>query len=60
MNYFELIRGFETHAAAQDYADRLPDHARARIVPYTPSRGISSREYLFAVDVHRDYTGGRL
>jgi len=56
MNRYTLIKGFETHAEAQAYADRLPAHAVAKVVPYSTGRNT----HLFAVDVSRDYTGGRL
>jgi len=56
MNRYTLIKGFDTHAEALDYAERLPAHAIAKVVPYSIGRG----RHLFAVDVSRDYTGGRL
>jgi len=56
MNRCQLIRGFYTHAEALDYASRLPARAIAKVVPYAIGRG----RHLFAVDVSRDYTGGRL
>jgi hypothetical protein len=56
MNRYTLIKGFDTHAAALDYASRLPSHAIAKVVPYSIGRW----QHLFAVDVSRDYTGGRL
>ena len=63
MNRYQLIRGFDTHDAAQDYANRLPSEAQAKVVPYRdPSRRPPGTKpvYLFAIDVHRDYVGGRL
>jgi hypothetical protein len=56
MNRYQLIRGFDTHADAQAYADALPAHAVAKVVPYSVGRD----RYAFAVDVIRAYTGGRL
>ena len=56
MNRYTLIKGFDTAAEAHDYASRLPAHAIAKVVPYSIGKG----RYLFAVDVSRDYTGGRL
>ena len=56
MNRYQLIKGFDTHAEALDYASRLPAHAIAKVVPYSIGRG----RHLFAVDVSRNYTGGRL
>lgn len=53
MNRYQLIRGFNTHAEAQDYADRLPARAIAKVVPYATGR----YTHAFAVDVSRDYTG---
>ena len=55
MNRYQLIRGFNSYEDARDYADRLPDCAVAKVCPYR-----SGRIHLFAVDVIRDYTGGRL
>lgn len=56
MNTYTLIKGFDTYAEALDYANRLPKHAIAKVVPYSIGRG----RHLFAVDVSRDYVGGRL
>ena len=56
MNRYTLIKGFKTYAEALDYAERLPKHAIAKVVPYAIGRGL----HLFAVDVSRDYVGGRL
>jgi hypothetical protein len=55
MDRYELIRGFLSFADANDYAQRLPSAARAKVVPYT-----SDRRTFFAVDVRRGYVGGRL
>jgi len=56
MNRYQLIRGFDTHGAAQDYADRLPASAGAKVVPYSTGR----HTFAFCVDVLRTYVGGRL
>jgi len=56
MNRYQLIRGFNTHWEALDYATRLPDCAVAKVAPYRYDR----ERWKFAVDVSRDYTGGRL
>jgi len=56
MNRYTLIKGFETHADAMEYASRLPDIAVAKVVPYS----IGQEQHLFAVDVSRDYVGGRV
>jgi hypothetical protein len=56
MNRYTLIKGFDTHTDALDYAGYLPAHAVAKVVPYSIGHG----RHLFAVDVSRDYTGGRL
>jgi len=56
MNRYALIKGFRTHEEATDYARRLPAHALAKVVPYSVGRD----QHLFAVDVSRDYVGGRL
>lgn len=56
MDRYQLIRGFDTHADAQAYADALPAHAIAKVVPYS----VGHCRHAFAVDVSRDYTGGRL
>lgn len=61
MSRYCLIKGFDTHDEAQAYADLLPAHAVAKVVPYSiPRARFATRSYLFAVDVSRDYTGGRL
>lgn len=57
MNCYTLVKGFETHAEAQEYADRLPPHAIAKVVPYgVPRRNNGGRSHLFAVDVSRWWT----
>lgn len=56
MNRYQLIRGFDTYESAKAYAERLPEHAKAKVVPYSVGRGA----HAFAVDVHRDYVGGRI
>ena len=56
MNRYQLIRGFATYDSAKAYAEGLPEHAKAKIVPYNTGRGA----HAFAVDVHRDYVGGRI
>jgi len=56
MNRYQLIRGFQDYAEAKAYAAALPAHALAKVVPYQTGKFI----YAFAVDVHRDYTGGRI
>lgn len=56
MNRYTLIKGFDTYDSAKDYADRLPKEAIAKVAPYSDK----DRLYLFAVDVIRSYTGGRL
>ena len=55
-NMYQLIRGFDKYDDAKDYAERLPKEAKAKVVPYTESKGV----YKFAVDVSRYYTGGRI
>lgn len=56
MNRFQLIAGFLTRGAAQEYADSLPPEAKAEVVPYN----LPWCRFAFAVDVSRDYVGGRL
>ena len=51
MNRYQLIRGFRTYDEAVDYAARLPENAKARVVPYNTGKGA----YAFAVDVSRYY-----
>jgi len=51
MNRYQLIRGFRTHDGAADYAARLPENAKARVVPYNIGQGA----HAFAVDVSRYY-----
>ena len=55
MDRYQLIRGFDTYESAKAYAERLPKHAKAKVVPYSTGPGA----HAFAVDVHRDYVGGR-
>lgn len=59
MDYYQLIRGFSSREAAEDYASRLPGNAMPKVVPYSEGRGRASRT-RFAVDAHRSYTGGRV
>lgn len=56
MNRYQLIKGFRSHAEAEDYAERLPLDAFPKVVPYAVGRD----RFAFAVDVSRDYTGGRI
>lgn len=51
MNRYTLIQGFRTYDEAADYAARLPENAKARVVPYSIGKGA----YAFAVDVSRYY-----
>jgi len=56
MDRYTIIKGFDKYEDAKDYADRMPREAIAKVVPYR----VAGDHYLFAVDVHRSYTGGRL
>lgn len=56
MNHYQLIRGFDTWTEANEYAKSLPAEAIAKVTPYSTGRC----KYAFAVDVSRDYTGGRI
>jgi hypothetical protein len=56
MDRYQLIKGFRYRSDAEDYADRLPLDAFPKVVPYAVGRN----RYAFAVDVSRDYTGGRV
>ncbi len=56
MTHYVLIKGFKTYWDAKDYADRLPQKAFAKVSPYSVER----EKYLFCIEVHRHYLGGRL
>lgn len=56
MNRYQLIRGFDSWCEANEYVNRLPEYAIAKVVPYSTGKDT----HLFAVDVSRDYTGGRV
>lgn len=56
MNRYQLIRGFDTWAEANEYAKVLPPEAIAKVIPYSTGKNT----HAFSVDVSRDYTGGRI